>query len=95
MRSSLRRQLLHLATDLSALAANPDDLGHGFDLLTRSYATPVADAARATGGPGPARPSCRPTALATTPGCTNACATPTTSGMWCAAAHPRRPEKRR
>jgi len=47
MRSSLRRQLLHLATDLSALAAHPDDLGHGFDLLTRSYATPVADAARA------------------------------------------------
>ena len=41
MRSSLRRQLLHLATDLSALAANPDDLGHGFDLLTRSYATPA------------------------------------------------------
>ena len=48
MRSTLRRQLLHLATDLSALAANPDDLGHGFDLLTRSYATPVADAARAS-----------------------------------------------
>ena len=47
MRASLRRQLLHLATDLSALAANPDDLGHGFDLLTRSYTTPVADAARA------------------------------------------------
>lgn len=47
MRSSLRRQLLHLATDLSALAANPDDLSHGFDLLTRSYTTPVADAARA------------------------------------------------
>ena len=47
MRSSLRRQLLHLATDLSALAANPDDLSHGFDLLTRSYSTPVADAARA------------------------------------------------
>jgi ubiquinone biosynthesis protein COQ4 len=47
MRSSLRRQLLHLATDLSALAANPDDLAHGFDLLTRSYATPIADAARA------------------------------------------------
>ena len=46
MRSSLRRQLLHLATDLSALAANPYDLGHAFDLLTRSYATPVADAAR-------------------------------------------------
>ena len=47
MRSSLRRQLLHLATDLSALVDNPDDLEHGFDLLTRSYATPVADAARA------------------------------------------------
>ena len=47
MRSTLRRQLLHLAADLSALTANPDDLGHGFDLLTRSYATPVADAARA------------------------------------------------
>jgi len=47
MRASLRRQLLHLATDLSALAANPDDLGHGFDLLTRSYATPAADVARA------------------------------------------------
>ena len=47
MRSSLRRQLLHLATDLSALAAHPEDLGHGFDLLTRSYATPVAEAARA------------------------------------------------
>ena len=46
MRSSLRRQLLHLATDLSALVANPEDLGHGFDLLTRSYVTPVADAAR-------------------------------------------------
>jgi ubiquinone biosynthesis protein Coq4 len=47
MRSSLRRQLLHLATDLAALVDNPDDLGHGFDLLTRSYATPVANAARA------------------------------------------------
>ena len=47
MRSSLRRQLLHLAADLSALTANPDDLGHGFDLLTRSYVTPAADAARA------------------------------------------------
>ena len=47
MRSSLRRQLLHLATDLSALVDHPDDLGHGFDLLTRSYATPVAEAARA------------------------------------------------
>jgi ubiquinone biosynthesis protein Coq4 len=46
MRSSLRRQLLHLATDLSALAANPDDLGHGFDLFSRSYVTPAADAAR-------------------------------------------------
>jgi hypothetical protein len=45
MRASLRRQLLHLATDLSALAAHPDDLGHGFDLLTRSYAKPAADAA--------------------------------------------------
>ena len=26
---------------------NPDDLGHGFDLLNCSYATPIADAARA------------------------------------------------
>ena len=47
MRSSLRSQLLHLATDLSAIATNPDDLGHGFDLLNRSYTTPAADAARA------------------------------------------------
>ena len=47
MRFSLRRQLLHLATDLSALAVNPDDLGHGFDLLNRSYSTPVAETARA------------------------------------------------
>jgi ubiquinone biosynthesis protein Coq4 len=47
MRSSLRRQLLHLAADLSALVADPEDLPHGFDLLTRSYSTPVADAARA------------------------------------------------
>lgn len=47
MRPNLRRQLLHLATDLSALVQNPDDLGHGFDLLNRSYATPMADAARA------------------------------------------------
>ena len=54
MRSSLRRQLLHLATDLSALAANPEDLGHGFDLLTRSYATPVAEAARAAMSRNPA-----------------------------------------
>ena len=46
MRSSLRRQLLHLATDLSALAANPGDLGHGFDLLTRSYAAPPCAATR-------------------------------------------------
>ena len=43
----MRRQLLHLATDLSALAVHPDDLGHGFDLLPRSYDTPVANAARA------------------------------------------------
>lgn len=40
MRSCLRRQLLHLATDLSALAAHPDDPSQGFDLLTRSYDTP-------------------------------------------------------
>jgi len=47
MRSSLRRQLLHLATDLAVLIDDPEDLGHGFDLLTRSYTTPAADAARA------------------------------------------------
>ena len=47
MRPTLRRQLLHLATDLTALIEDPEDLGHGFDLLTRSYATPAADAARA------------------------------------------------
>ena len=47
MHASLRRQLLHLATDLAELVENPSDLPHGFDLLTRSYATPVADAARA------------------------------------------------
>ena len=47
MRPTLRRQLLHLATDLAALIEDPEDLGHGFDLLTRSYATPAADAARA------------------------------------------------
>lgn len=46
MRSSLRRQLLHIAIDLSALADNPYDVDHGFDLLTRSYSTPAADAAR-------------------------------------------------
>ncbi|MEB3323784.1 MAG: hypothetical protein VKM17_00420 [Cyanobacteriota bacterium] len=42
-----RRQLLHLAADLAALVENPSDLPHGFDLLTRSYATPAAEAARA------------------------------------------------
>jgi ubiquinone biosynthesis protein Coq4 len=47
MRVGLRRELLHIATDLSALADNPNDLPHGFDLLTRSYRTPAADAARA------------------------------------------------
>ena len=45
--TNLRRQLLHLATDLTALVDNPSDLPHGFDLLTRSYRTPAADAARA------------------------------------------------
>ncbi len=48
MRANLRRQLLHLATDLAALVEDPADLHHGFDLLTRSYATPAADAARAS-----------------------------------------------
>jgi ubiquinone biosynthesis protein COQ4 len=43
---SSRRQLLHFAVDLAALADNPHDLHHGFDLLTRSYATPAADVAR-------------------------------------------------
>ncbi|MEB3200016.1 MAG: Coq4 family protein [Synechococcaceae cyanobacterium] len=47
MRSSLRQQLLHLATDLAVLSRDPADLPHGFDLLNRSYATPAADAARA------------------------------------------------
>ena len=47
MLPSLRRQLLHFATDLAALVDNPADLPHGFDLLTRSYSTPTADAARA------------------------------------------------
>ena len=47
MPASLRRQLLHLATDLAELVENPSDLPHGFDLLTRSYTTPTADAARA------------------------------------------------
>jgi ubiquinone biosynthesis protein Coq4 len=47
MRPSLRRQLLHLATDLAALVDNPSDLPHGFDLLTRSYRSATADAARA------------------------------------------------
>jgi len=138
MRSSLRRQLLHLATDLSALVDNPDDLEHGFDLLTRSYATPVADAARAAlrrdpaiaaliqqrywgswpnqaellalpplslghayaswfadaGGQPLPDPVLQDAAMATRPGCTSGCATPTTSGMWCAAARPPRPVRR-
>ena len=47
MPASLRRQLLHLAADLAELVNNPSDLPHGFDLLTRSYTTPAADAARA------------------------------------------------
>jgi len=46
-RSRLRSQLLHIAADLAALAENPADVDHAFDLLTRSYATPAADAARA------------------------------------------------
>lgn len=45
MSTSLRRHLLHVATDLSALVENPGDLHHAFDLLTRSYSTPAADAA--------------------------------------------------
>lgn len=48
MRSALRLQLLHFATDLTALVQAPEDLHHGFDLLTRSYRTPAADAARAS-----------------------------------------------
>jgi ubiquinone biosynthesis protein Coq4 len=47
MHRSSRRQLLHLAADRAALVENPSDLPHGFDLLTRSYATPAAEAARA------------------------------------------------
>ncbi|MEB3257541.1 MAG: hypothetical protein VKN83_04380, partial [Cyanobacteriota bacterium] len=47
MRPSARRQLLHFAADLAALVENPADLVHGFDLLTRSYASPAAEAARA------------------------------------------------
>ena len=47
MRPVRGHQLLHLATDLLALVENPDDLEHGFDLLTRSYSTPAAEAARA------------------------------------------------
>jgi len=47
MSTSLRRHLLHVATDLSALVENPGNLHHAFDLLTRSYSTPAADAARA------------------------------------------------
>lgn len=48
MRSALPLQLLHFATDLTALVQAPEDLHHGFDLLTRSYRTPAADAARAS-----------------------------------------------
>ncbi|MFM9073026.1 MAG: Coq4 family protein [Cyanobium sp.] len=47
MRPSARRQLLHFAADLAALVENPADLVHGFDLLTRSNASPAAAAARA------------------------------------------------
>jgi hypothetical protein len=39
MHASLRRQLLHLASDLAELVENPRDLPHGFDLLTRSSTT--------------------------------------------------------
>jgi ubiquinone biosynthesis protein Coq4 len=46
-RPRLRRELLHLATDLAAVAENPADVEHVFDLLSRSYATPAADTARA------------------------------------------------
>jgi hypothetical protein len=47
VRPSSCRQPLHFAADLAALVQNPSDLDHGFDLLTRSYATPAADVARA------------------------------------------------
>jgi len=46
-RPRLRSQLLPIAADLAAVAENPADVDHAFDLLTRSYATPAADAARA------------------------------------------------
>ncbi len=39
MHATLRRQLLHLATDLAEQVENPSDLPHGFDLLTRSSTT--------------------------------------------------------
>ena len=32
-------------------STNPNDLGHGFDLLTRSYATPGADPVLQAGSP--------------------------------------------
>jgi len=47
MRITLRRQLLHFATDLAALVENQEDLLHGFDVLTRSYTTAADDSARA------------------------------------------------
>ena len=72
--ASLRRQLLHLATDLAELVENTSDLPHGFDLLTRSYTTPAADAARAALRADPA--------ISTTPGCSSGCAAPMTCGMW-------------
>lgn len=75
MRSSLRRQLLHLATDLSTTA-------------------PPAGSPMPAASPCRIR-CCRPAALAPTPGCTNACATPTTSGMWCAGARRQRQGKQR
>lgn len=45
-RPRLRRELLHLATDLAAVAENPAEVEHVFDLLSRSYTTPAADTAR-------------------------------------------------
>ena len=47
MHASLRRQLLHLATDQAELVENPSDLPQVFDLLIRRYTTPAAEAARA------------------------------------------------
>ena len=46
MSTSLRRHLLHFATDLSALVENPGDLHHAFDLLTRSRLLELADLER-------------------------------------------------